>query len=178
VRLRLAARADGRNEGVWRPREGRHHIAGGENPRRGLLYHIVFSTKNREPLIRESFRDELEKYMAGITRNEGGILLGVGGMPDHIHLIAKFKPDRSVAEMVRLIKANSSKWVNEKHGAPGRFAWQGGYGAFSVSQSQLDALKAYVGNQQTHHRTRSFQDEYRDFLIKHDVEFDERYLWG
>ena len=143
-----------------------------------LLFHIIFSTKDRQPLIRDSFRDELEKYIAGIVRNEGGILIGVGGMPDHLHLITKFKPDRSVAEMVRLIKANSSKWVNEEHGDPGRFAWQLGYGAFSVSQSQVEALKAYVANQKAHHQTRSFQDEFREFLIKHGVEFDERYLWG
>ena len=87
-----------------------------------LLFHIVFSTKDREPLIRPAFRDELQKYIAGIVRNEGGVLLGVGGMPDHLHLVTKFKSDRSVAEMVRLIKANSSKWVNEEHGAAGRFA--------------------------------------------------------
>jgi REP element-mobilizing transposase RayT len=99
-------------------------------------------------------------------------------MPDHLHLVTKFNPDRSVAEMVRVIKANGSKWVNENHGDPGRFAWQADYGAFSVSQSQLDALKAYVANQQAHHRTRSFQDELRDFLGKHGIEYDERYLWG
>jgi putative transposase len=143
-----------------------------------LLFHIVFSTKDREPLIRPAFRDELQKYIAGIVRNEGGVLLGVGGMPDHLHLVTKFKSDRSVAEMVRLIKANSSKWVNEEHGAAGRLAWQIGYGAFTVSRSQLDALLNYVANQESHHRVRSFQDEYREFLIKHGVEFDEKYLWG
>jgi putative transposase len=142
-----------------------------------LLYHIVFGTKDRQPLIRDAFRDELEKYIAGIVRNKDGILLGIGGMPDHLHLIVKLKPDRSVAEIVRLIKANSSKWVNERHGEIGRFAWQSGYGAFSVSQSQFDALRAYVGNQEVHHRSRSFQDEFRDFLNKHAIEFDERYLW-
>jgi putative transposase len=126
---------------------------------------------------REEFRDELEKYMSGIARNEGGILLGIGGMPDRLHLIAKFKPDRSVAEMVRLIKANSSKWVNDNHGKHGRFAWQAGYGAFSVSLSQLDALRDYVANQQAHHRVRSFQDEFREFLDKHGIECDEQYLW-
>jgi putative transposase len=99
-------------------------------------------------------------------------------MPDHLHLVVKFKPDRSVAEMLRLIKANSSKWDNEKHGELGRFAWQSGYGAFSVSQSQRDALLAYVANQEAHHRVRSFQDAYREFLLKHGVEFDEMYLWG
>ena len=116
--------------------------------------------------------------MSGIARNwQGGIMLGIGGMPDHLHLIAKFKPDRSVAEIVRLIKANSSKWVNDHHGEPGRFAWQAGYGAFSVSLSQLDALRDYVANQQSHHRVRSFQDEFRDFLDKHGIEYDEEYLW-
>jgi putative transposase len=143
-----------------------------------LLYHIVFSTKDREPLIQATFRDEFEKYIAGIVRNEGGIVLGIGGMPDHLHLVAKFRPDRSVAEMARLIKANSSKWVNENHGNPGRFVWQSGYAAFSVSQSQLNGLLAYVANQDAHHHVRSFQDEYREFLIKHGIEFDERYLWG
>jgi putative transposase len=142
-----------------------------------LLYHIVFSTKDRRPLIRDAFRDELEKYIAGIVRNHGGILLGIGGMPDHLHVIIKLKPDRSVAEIVRLIKANSSKWVNERYGEPGRFAWQSGYGGFSVSQSQFDVVRAYVRNQKAHHRTRSFQDEFRDFLSKHAIEFDERYLW-
>jgi putative transposase len=143
-----------------------------------LLFHIIFSTKNREPLIRESFRDELEKYITGIIRNEEGTLLGIGGMPDHLHIIAKFKPDRSVADMVRVIKANSSKWLNERHGDAGRFASQSGYGAFSVSQSQIGALRAYVQNQEAHHRTRSFQDEFRDFLNKHEITYNERYIWG
>ena len=143
-----------------------------------LVYHIIFSTKGREPLVRDTFRDELEKYIAGIIRNEDGILLDIGGMPDHVHLIAKFKADRSVAEMVRLIKANSSKWVNEHHRGSGRFEWQSGYGAFSVSQSQLKSLRVYVRNQEEHHRTRSFQDEFREFLKKHDIECDERYIWG
>ena len=84
-----------------------------------LLYHIIFSMKNREPLIGPSFRDELEKYIAGIVRNEGGVLLGAGGMPDHIHLIAKLRPDQSVADMVRLVKSNSSRWLNEGHCASG-----------------------------------------------------------
>jgi putative transposase len=142
-----------------------------------LLFHVVFSTKDREPLIRELFRDELEKYIAGIVRNQGGVMLAIGGMPDHLHVVAKFKADRSVAEMVRLIKANSSKWVNESHGDAGRFAWQAGYGAFSVSQSQLAALRTYVKNQEAHHRTRSFQEEFREFLDRHEIAYDERYVW-
>ncbi len=118
-----------------------------------------------------------KKYIAGIVRSKGGILLDIGGMPDHVHLITKFKADRSVAEMVRLIKSNSSKWVNERDGRSVRFEWQSGYGAFSVSQSQLEALRHYVRNQEEHHRTRSFQDEFREFLDRHGIEYDERYLW-
>jgi putative transposase len=110
-------------------------------------------------------------YIAGIVRNEGGVLLGIDGVPDHIHLNTRFRPDRSIAEVVRLIKANSSKWVNENHGELGRFAWQAGYGAFSVSSSQFDSLRAYVANQEAHHRTGSFQDEYLDFLNKHKIEY-------
>ena len=143
-----------------------------------LLYHIIFSTKDRQPLIREVFRDELEKYIAGIIRNEGGVLLDVGGMPDHLHVVARFKADRSVAEMVRLIKANSSKRLNERQGAAGRFAWRAGYGAFSVSESRLGALRQYVRNQPEHHRARSLQDEFREFLDRHGIVYDEQYLWG
>jgi REP element-mobilizing transposase RayT len=143
-----------------------------------LLYHVVFSTKNRQPLIRNAFRNELERYITGIVRNEGGALLGIGGMPDHLHVVARWNADRSVAEMVRLIKANSSKSINERPGESGRFAWQTRYGAFSVSQSQLKTLLTYVGNQQAHHRTRSFQAEFRAFLRKQGIEWDERYLWG
>jgi REP element-mobilizing transposase RayT len=142
-----------------------------------LLYHIIFSTKDRQPLIQDSFRDELEKYLAGIIRNHGGILIDIGGMPDHVHLITKFKANRSVAEMVRLIKANSSKWVNERDGQSVRFEWQTGYGAFTVSQSRIQTLRRYVRNQAKHHRTRSFQDEFRAFLDKQGIEYDERYLW-
>jgi putative transposase len=144
-----------------------------------LLFHIIFSTKGRLPLIHARFRDDLEKYIAGIIRNEGGVLLDIGGMPDHLHLIARFKPDRSVAEMVRLVKANSSKkWVNERHDQSGGFAGQSGYGAFSVSESQFEKLRAYGRKQEMHHRTRTFQDEYRSFLTKHGIDFDADHLWG
>ena len=125
-----------------------------------LVYHIVFSTKNRQPMIQPSFRDELEKYITGIIKAEGCALIEIGGMPDHLHIVARFRPDRSVSEMVRLIKANSSKWVNETRGLAGRFEWQVGYGAFTVSQSQVEQLREYVRGQEEHHRTRSFQEEY------------------
>jgi putative transposase len=143
-----------------------------------LLYHIVFSTKNRQPMIQPSFRDELEKYIAGIIKAEDCSLVEIGGMPDHLHIVARFRPDRSVSEMVRLIKANSSKWVNETQGLAERFEWQTGYGAFTVSQSQVDKLRAYVRGQEEHHRARSFQEEYLEFLERHGIVYDERYVWG
>src|SRR4051812_44374076 len=129
-----------------------------------LVYHIVFSTKNRQPMIQPSFRDELEKYITGVIKAEEGALIEIGGMPDHIHIVARFRPDRSVSEMVRLIKANSSKWMNETRGLGKRFEWQTGYGAFTVSQSQVERLREYVRGQEEHHRTRSFQEEYLGFL--------------
>jgi len=99
-------------------------------------------------------------------------------MTDHLHIVARFRPDRSVSEMVRLIKANSSKWVNETRGLAGRFQWQAGYGAFTVSESRIDQVRVYVRNQDEHHRTRSFQEEYLGFLERHGISYDERYVWG
>jgi REP element-mobilizing transposase RayT len=124
-----------------------------------LLYHIVFSTKNREPIITKPIRTEFFKYIGGIIRGEGGVLLEIGGMPDHVHLVVRFKAEPSVATMVKVIKSKSSKWLNEQPKRPGRFEWQRGYAAFTVSVSQLRSVRAYVKNQEQHHRRRSFQEE-------------------
>lgn len=142
-----------------------------------LLYHIVFSTKHREPIIGPSIHDNLYAYIGGIIREDGGTLLQVGGMPDHVHIVARFRSDPSVAEMVKTFKAKSSKWMNERHGHEGHFGWQTGYGAFTVSQSQLASVIRYVRNQEKHHRRNSFQDEFRRLLEKNQIEYDERYLW-
>jgi REP element-mobilizing transposase RayT len=98
-------------------------------------------------------------------------------MPDHVHLVLRIGPDVSVSEIVRLVKANSSKWVNERWAGTGRFGWQRGYGAFTVSYSQLDAARRYVQDQADHHRTRTFQEEFVEFLKRHGIEFDEHHLW-
>ena len=142
-----------------------------------LLFHLVFSTKHREPLITPDLRDRLYAYIGGIIRGEGGILLDAGGMPDHIHLVTKFKPDPSVSEMLKIIKAKSSKWVNELPGRAGRFAWLAGYGAFSVSESQLPGVRRYVQTQEEHHRKVTFEDEFIALLKKHGIEYDERYVF-
>jgi putative transposase len=143
-----------------------------------LLYHIVFSTKNREPIVTAPIRLNLFKYIGGIVRGEGGKLLEIGGMPDHVHLVVRFKAEPSVATMVKIIKSKSSKWLNEQAKRPGRFEWQKGYAAFTVSASQLEAVRLYVRNQEQHHRRKTFQEELRLLLEKNGVEFDELYLWG
>jgi len=143
-----------------------------------LVYHVVFSTKNRKPLIHGDLREQLYKYIGGIIRNKRGALLEIGGISDHVHLVAKFRADVSVAQMLQHIKANSSKWANEQPKRPARFAWQTGYSAFSVSESQIEKVRTYVRNQERHHRRVSFQDEFRALLRKHGIEFDETYLWS
>jgi putative transposase len=143
-----------------------------------LLFHIVFSTKDRTPSIHEGLRERLYEYMGGIIRGERGTLLEIGGVPDHVHLLAKLKSDISIAEMVRLVKSNSSKWVNESIGLTGRFEWQTGYGAFSVSESQAKKVGKYIQDQESHHTKVSFRDELITLLKKHGIEYDERYLLG
>jgi len=143
-----------------------------------LLFHIVFSTKDRTPSIHEELRERLYEYMGGIIRGERGTLLEIGGVPDHLHLLVKLKSDMAVAEMVRLIKSNSSKWVNESTNPTGRFEWQTGYGAFSVSESQAKKVRQYIQTQESHHAKVSFRDELITLLKKHGIEYDERYLLG
>ncbi len=142
-----------------------------------LLYHLVFSTKERLPLIGRELQPDLYAYLGGIVRGEGGILLDIGGMSDHVHLLTKLKPVHSVSEILRQIKANSSRWVNEEKLKMRKFAWQDGYAAFSVSESRVDAVRRYIQQQEQHHRGQSYQDEFRALLERHGIEDDERYLW-
>jgi REP element-mobilizing transposase RayT len=138
-----------------------------------LNYHIIFSTKNRIPLIAETVRDELYGYIGGILRGNGGVLLVAGGMPDHVHLLAGWGTSISVAKMLQLIKANSSKWMNERPDvATGRFGWQEGYGAFTVSESQLAIVRKYILSQEEHHRKFSFREEFIELLKRHGIPYD------
>ena len=142
-----------------------------------LLYHIIFSTKQRQRLITNDFKEELYRYIGGIIRAEGGIQLEIGGTDDHVHILAKLKPAESVSQMLNRIKANSSKWINENEKSSVRFAWQEGFAAFTVSESQVEPVRQYIRNQEQHHRRLTFQDELLAFLQRHGVEFDPRYLW-
>ena len=141
-----------------------------------LRYHIVFSTKERRPLIRDEWRSRLHAWMGGALRKLDGIALDVGGVADHVHLLASLKPVHALADVMREIKHASSQWVHDEIGDR-KFAWQEGYGAFTVSESAVETVKTYIDNQDEHHRKQSFQDEYRELLRRHGVQFDERFLW-
>ena len=141
-----------------------------------LLYHIVFSTKNRKPLIRDDFQEELYRYIGGIIRAEGGIQLEIGGAANHIHILVKLKPTQSVSHMLNKIKANSSRWINQSKKPAETFAWQEGYGAFTVSESQANVVREYIRRQEEHHHRQSFQEEFLELLRRHDVDYDPRFL--
>ena len=142
-----------------------------------ILFHIVFSTKRRYPIIHEALEPELYQYISGIISGEGGHVLAINGTPDHIHIIVRLKPKHIIPDLLRRIKANSSKWLNEHRKIKGKFSWQTGYGIFSVSESQLGAVISYVGNQKGHHREKTFQVEFVGMLDKHGVDYDPQYLW-
>lgn len=142
-----------------------------------LHVHIIFSTKNREPTMTPDFQTRLYEYIGGILRAEGARLLAAGGMPDHVHLLVSLTREQSLAEAARQIKANSSKWIHETFPDKRSFAWQAGYGAFSVSYSNIDSVKQYIARQPEHHRRRTFQDEFIEFLERHGIEYDPRYIW-
>ena len=141
-----------------------------------LLYHVVFSTKGRMPLIRSEIREPLYRYLGGIVRNQKGKLIEIGGVADHVHLLVRFPASRAVSDMLRDLKSDSSKWLNRERPRD-RFAWQTGYGAFTVSQSQVGTVRRYIRGQEEHHRRHSFKEELLGLLKKHGIEYDERYLW-
>ena len=140
-----------------------------------ILLHFIFSTQGRRPLIKPDFRTDLFAYLGGIIREMDGIALIVNGTSDHVHLLVRARPAHSPAEITRLVKTNSSRWVHEKWAA--EFAWQTGYGVFSVSESSVAAVTKYIADQEEHHRSHSFEEEYIAFLKKNNVAYDERYIW-
>ncbi|ASB50046.1 IS200/IS605 family transposase [Alkalitalea saponilacus] len=142
-----------------------------------IYLHVVFSVKGRQNLIQNKWKDELHKYICGIINGKEQKAYAIGGMADHIHILISIKPNIAISDLVRDIKSNSSKWVNEKQLVMGQFQWQEGFGAFSYAQSQLDAVIGYINNQEKHHQTKSFKDEYLELLQKFDIDYDEKYLF-
>lgn len=141
-----------------------------------ILLHIVFSTKGRAAWITPEIAKRLYPYMGGIVRAEKGVLYEIGGVEDHVHMYLRWRPDAPVSDLMRTVKARSSKWVHDTFPAIGAFAWQEGYSVFSVSKSQEVAVKKYIVGQAEHHKKEDFKSELLRILRAHGVEFDERYL--
>lgn len=142
-----------------------------------IYIQIVFAVKGRQNLIQSKYRDELHKFITGIVRKREQKMLSVFCMPDHTHILVGMNPSISVSDLVRDIKAGSSKFINDKRWIRGKFNWQTGFGAFSYSKSQIDKVIKYILNQEIHHKKKSFKDEYIEFLRKFEIEYDEKYLF-
>ena len=142
-----------------------------------IYLHVVFAVEGRQNLIAPTHNDELQKYITGIVTAQKHKLIAINNMPDHLHLLIGLRPDAALSDLVRDVKAGSSKFVNEKHWLVGRFSWQEGFGAFSYSRSQLGTVIRYIENQPKHHAKKSFREEYLEMLEKFGVEYDPRYVF-
>ena len=143
-----------------------------------LHIHLIFSTKDRVPALIEAVRDPLHAYMATVLNNTGSYTVLINSVEDHVHILFELSRTASVSDVVEEVKKSSSKWLKTQHPLLADFSWQAGYGAFAVSASNVDKVRQYVSNQQEHHKTRTFQEEYFLFLKQHKVTYDERYIWG
>ena len=142
-----------------------------------IYLHVVFSVKGRQNLIQKDWKEEMYKYICGIVNEKKQKVYAIGGVADHIHILVSIKPNTALSDLVRDIKANSSKWINEKGLVKRKFQWQEGFGAFSYGQSQLDNVIAYINNQEQHHKKKTFKSEYIELLQKFNIGYDENYLF-
>jgi REP element-mobilizing transposase RayT len=142
------------------------------------LVHIIFSTKNREPMLTKNTRDRLYPYIAELIRDKGSECYRIGGVEDHIHLVIRLSKTATLSKTISEAKTGSSRWLKEVSPELSDFSWQEGYGAFSVSPKDLDSVIEYIERQEEHHKTVTFQDEFRKFLKQYKVEYDEQYVWG
>ena len=143
-----------------------------------IYLHIVFSTKDRRPLLQDSsLRDEMHNYLGGVCNNLGCPVLRVGGVADHVHLLCRFGRTITIADLIMELKCESSKWAKTKSPSLQDFHWQKGYGVFSISPAHVESLRVYIATQEEHHRVATFQDEFRRLLTKFGLEWDERYVW-
>ncbi len=143
-----------------------------------LLTHFVWGTKDRNLWLTAPVTDRLYPYFGGIAESRKSLLLQAGGMADHVHLLVSVHPTVSVSDLAATLKANSSRWIREDLGMLGQFAWQEGYGAFTVSRSRQETVTEYIANQVAHHQERSFEEEFKAMLARHEVPYEERYLWA
>jgi len=143
-----------------------------------LVLHMIFSTKDRAGLITQDVRADLFSYLGGIVREMGATALIINGTADHVHMLIRIRPAQSPAEIVRVVKANSSRWIRIREKNRRRFAWQTGYGVFSVSESSVTEVSRYIAQQEERHKKRTFQEEYMAFLKRNNVSYDEGYIWS
>jgi putative transposase len=142
-----------------------------------LYYHIIFSTKHRQPWITQDIEERIWSYLGGIARENDMTALKIGGIEDHVHILLGARPKIAPSKAVQLIKGGSSKWIHETFPRLRVFEWQDGYGAFTVSKANIPEVERYIENQREHHRTKTFQEEFVEFLKRHGIEYDDRYLW-
>ena len=142
-----------------------------------LTYHLIFSTKYRRKTIPAEFQEQLYQYIGGSIRKKNDVLLENGGIEDHVHIMAGFPATVTVSDMLQFIKSNSSGWVNDTIKPKEKFAWQPGYGAFTVSHSQKPVVQKYIQTQEQHHRTKSFENEYLKMLVAHGIQYDPKYVF-
>lgn len=143
-----------------------------------IYIHVVFTVEGRQSLIRRENKQELHKYITGIVQDKGQKMIAINSMPDHVHILMGIKPNIALSDLVRDIKSNSSKFINERNWVMGKFGWQEGFGAFSYSHSQLNTVAGYIKNQEEHHSRKSFKDEYLEILRKFNIEYDSKYVFG
>jgi putative transposase len=139
--------------------------------------HCVFAVKFRQSAITPAWKERLHKYITGIIQNNGHKMIAINSMPDHVHLFIGFKPNQSLSDLMRIVKGESSEWINKENLCPAIFRWQEGYAAFSYSRSQIKIISEYIENQEEHHKKKTFLEEYRSFLDLFEVEYDERYIF-
>jgi len=142
-----------------------------------LSTHVVFAVKGRENFLNAKLRPELFKYISGILTNTNQFSLAVNGYKDHVHMFFELTPSKSLSDIVRIVKANSSKWINENRFIPGEFSWQEGYGGFAYSRSHRDAVIKYIINQEQHHQQKTFRKEYLNILKSFEISYDEQYIF-
>jgi REP element-mobilizing transposase RayT len=159
---------------VNKPRRGEIKMAGTYSQ---VYIHIVFAVKDRECLISKNWKDDLHKYIAGIIKGKNQKPIIINGMPDHIHAFVGLHPSMAISDLVRDIKNNSSKFINEQKWVRGKFFWQEGYGVFSYSHSHINAVYQYIKNQEGHHKKRTFREEYLELLKKFEIKYDGKYLF-
>jgi len=141
-----------------------------------LLFHIVFATKGRFPFIVKEHRERLYEYIGGTVRALGGICIEIGGVADHIHMIVRLKPNQDISDLLQKLKPGVTKWARQK--IHPKFEWQDGYGAFTIGESQLSAVRRYIQDQEKHHRKTPFDEEFKEMLNRAGIDFDEQYLWS